>query len=70
MWPITDRELNEFEQALIFDKFYRGRGVRRVHGTGMGLSIVKAIIEAHGVPSGCISQLDHGSVFFFSLPLS
>lgn len=60
--------IDEFEQGLIFDKFYRGRGPRLVHGSGMGLAIVKAIIEAHGGRVGLTSQLGHGSVFYFSLP--
>jgi two-component system sensor histidine kinase KdpD len=61
--------IDEFEQALIFDKFYRGRDQRyRVQGTGMGLAIAKAIIEAHGGTLGVTSQLGHGSVFYFSLP--
>jgi two-component system sensor histidine kinase KdpD len=37
------------EQDLIFEKFYRGREVReRIPGTGMGLTIAREIIEAHG----------------------
>jgi|SRR5579871_187896 two-component system sensor histidine kinase KdpD len=61
--------IDDFEQALIFDKFYRGRNHRvHVQGTGMGLAIAKAIVEAHGGKIGVTSQPGHGSVFFFSLP--
>lgn len=61
--------IDDFEQALIFDKFYRGRNQRtRIQGTGMGLAIAKAIIEAHGGTIGVTSQLGHGSVFYFTLP--
>jgi two-component system sensor histidine kinase KdpD len=61
--------IDDFEQALVFEKFYRGRNQRvQVHGTGMGLAICKAIIEAHGGRIGVTSQLGHGSVFYFSLP--
>lgn len=61
--------IDDFEQGLIFDKFYRGRDQRyKVQGTGMGLSIAKAIIEAHGGSIGVTSQLGHGSVFSFELP--
>ena len=61
--------IDDFEQALIFDKFYRGRNQRlSVQGTGMGLPIAKAIVEAHGGQIGVTSQLGHGSVFYFSLP--
>jgi two-component system sensor histidine kinase KdpD len=63
---IDDMELN-----LIFDKFYRGRDQRyRVQGTGMGLPIAKAIVEAHGGTIGVVSQVGRGSVFTFTLPLA
>ncbi len=63
--------IDDFEQALIFDKFYRGKNERyRVQGTGMGLAIAKAIVEAHGGRIGVTSQLGHGSVFYFSLPVT
>lgn len=63
--------IDSLEQSLIFDKFYRGRDQRyRVQGTGMGLAICKAIIEAHGGKMGLTSQVGSGSVFQFSLPLA
>jgi len=68
---IADRGpgIDDFEQSLVFEKFYRGRNQRvQVHGTGMGLAICKAIVEAHGGQLGVTSQLGHGSVFYFSLP--
>jgi two-component system sensor histidine kinase KdpD len=59
------------EQSLIFDKFYRGKDQRyRVQGTGMGLAICKAIVEAHGGKISVTSQVGSGSVFQFSLPLA
>jgi two-component system sensor histidine kinase KdpD len=61
--------IGDTELALIFDKFYRGSDQRyRVQGTGMGLPIAKAIVEAHGGTISVLSQLDHGSVFSFTLP--
>jgi signal transduction histidine kinase len=38
------------EQAHIFDPFYRGQApiADQIHGTGLGLSLVKRIVEAHG----------------------
>jgi two-component system, OmpR family, sensor histidine kinase KdpD len=61
--------IDDFEQSLIFDKFYRGQNQRlSVQGTGMGLAIVKAIVEAHGGTVGVTSQLGRGSVFYFSVP--
>src|ERR1700681_2158216 len=62
--------IGEAELGLIFDKFYRGTDQRyRVQGTGMGLPIAKAIVEAHGGTIAVISQVGHGSVFSFSLPI-
>ena len=63
--------IDTFEQQMIFDKFYRGQGQRqRISGTGMGLAIAKAIVEAHGGQISVTSQLGHGSVFTFTLPVA
>ena len=63
--------IDPFEQGLIFDKFYRGRDQRYlVRGTGMGLPIAKAIVEAHRGSISVTSQLGHGSVFSFTLPVA
>jgi two-component system sensor histidine kinase KdpD len=53
----------------IFDKFYRVTAADRITGAGLGLSICKGIIEAHG---GHIwaENLNPGFAFNFTLPLS
>jgi two-component system, OmpR family, sensor histidine kinase KdpD len=62
--------IDDLERMMIFDKFYRGQGQRyRVQGTGMGLAIAKAIVEAHGGSIDVTSQPAQGSVFSFRLPL-
>ncbi len=69
---VADRGVgvDDFERMMIFDKFYRGQGQRyRVQGTGMGLAIAKAIVEAHGGTIEVTSQPGQGSVFSFRLPL-
>jgi two-component system sensor histidine kinase KdpD len=58
------------ELGRIFEKFYRGEEHRcRVQGTGMGLAISKAIVEAHAGTIGATSKLGEGSVFWFSMPI-
>lgn len=62
--------IDGFEQTMIFDKFYRGKDQRYlVRGTGMGLPIAKALITAQGGSISVTSQLGHGSVFSFTLPV-
>jgi len=62
--------IDDIEQSMIFEKFYRGRNQRiAVKGTGMGLAIARAIVELHGGTIGATSQLNRGSVFHFSLPV-
>jgi len=61
--------IDDFEQEMIFEKFYRGRNQRTtIQGTGMGLAIARAIVELHGGRIGVTSQVGKGSVFYFSLP--
>jgi two-component system, OmpR family, sensor histidine kinase KdpD len=69
---VSDRGpgIDDFEQTMIFDKFYRGKDQRYlVRGTGMGLPIARAIIAAQQGNMSVTSQLGHGSVFSFTLPV-
>jgi signal transduction histidine kinase len=61
--PIEDRE-------RIFERFYRGRSARpRSEGAGLGLSIVRAIAEAHGGRVELDSQPGRGATFTIIVPL-
>lgn len=61
--------IEDLELGMIFDKFYRGKDQRYVvQGTGMGLPIAKALVEAQGGTISVTSQLGNGSVFAFTLP--
>ena len=58
------------EQSLIFERFYRASvPSQQTWGTGMGLAISRAIIEAHQGALSVTSQLGEGSVFSFTLPV-
>jgi PAS domain S-box-containing protein len=57
----------------IFDKFYRvseNANVRDTAGSGLGLSLVKEIVEVHGGEITVRSEVGVGSTFAFTLPKS
>ncbi len=58
------------EQDRIFERFYRVEsGLHRsTEGTGLGLYLVKAIVEAHGGRVWVESAPERGSIFIFTLP--
>lgn len=57
---------NDLER--VFERFYRAAAVRGRDGSGLGLSIVKAIVEAHGGQVKVISAPGQGSRFVLTLP--
>jgi len=58
------------DQARIFEKFYRVRRKETAHvkGSGLGLALVKSIVEWHGGRVWVESQLGQGSTFYIALP--
>jgi signal transduction histidine kinase len=57
------------ELPRIFDRLFRGDTSRTERGLGLGLSLVKAIVEAHGGDVTVSSELGRGSTFSVSLPV-
>ncbi|BCA56352.1 two-component sensor histidine kinase [Nitrospira sp. KM1] len=57
------------EEARIFDKFYRGTSARE-GGVGLGLTICRGIIDAHGGRISADNRPGGGAVFRFTLPIS
>jgi len=55
----------------LFERFYRVDKARsrEAGGTGLGLAIVKHIVLNHGGQAGVTSELGHGSVFWFRIPM-
>lgn len=62
----------ENARVHLFDRFYQvdGSTTRRFRGTGVGLSMIKQIVRAHGGDVGVRSTEGEGSTFFFTLPLA
>ncbi len=60
------------EQKKIFEPFYRGRRAidDQIHGTGLGLNLVKKIVEAHGGTIRVESEPDHGAAFIVRIPVA
>ncbi len=60
------------DQARLFQEFVRipgqGGGAAKAKGSGLGLSIVRRIILAHGGRTGVESEVGKGSTFFVELP--
>ena len=54
----------------IFDRYFQGPHGPTAHGVGLGLSIVRGIVEAHGGRLWVESEEGRGSRFFFTLPLA
>jgi two-component system sensor histidine kinase KdpD len=58
------------EESRIFDKFYRGSAAEPGKGVGLGLTICRGIITAHGGRIWAESRLGGGTLIHFTLPLS
>lgn len=66
----TGRGMNKEVLKHLFEPFYRGPGQDSASGVGLGLSIVKAIVTAHGGNIKVASEENSGTVFSFTLPLT
>jgi len=65
--------LSESDQAKIFERFYRAdksRARTKGEGSGLGLSIVDAVMKAHGGSVSVASKLGQGCAFTLHFPLS
>lgn len=64
----TGRGMTEEEIKTVFERFRRGKKVEAIEGSGLGLTLTKEIIEAHGGKIEVESRQEMGSRFSFYLP--
>lgn len=67
----TGYGIPEAAQAKMFTEFFRAKTSATAHipGTGLGLSLVKSVIEQHGGTIGFVSEEGVGSTFWIRLPI-
>jgi len=66
----TGQGISEQDVPHIFDRYYQGAQPRekRAGGSGIGLAVVKELVEAHKGKVWLNSAPGEGSTFFFTLP--
>jgi signal transduction histidine kinase len=64
--------ISEQERERLFERFFRSQNAleRQIQGTGLGLYISKAIVEAHGGRIGVDSKAGEGTTFVVELPVA
>lgn len=60
--------ISQEEMPFIFDLFYRGSNSRREEGSGLGLAVVKSILDSLGWKIEVFSQKGEGSCFIVRIP--
>ena len=58
------------DQKQLFEPFYRGKNVRKIPGTGLGLVVVKKCVDLHGGCMAIASEVGKGTTVTIILPLT
>jgi PAS domain S-box-containing protein len=58
------------DQKQLFEPFYRGKNVRHISGTGLGLVVVKKCVDLHGGNIEIASYLGQGTTVTIILPIN
>jgi len=70
---IADQGIGIYREDLryVFDKFYQGKNAlkKSVQGTGLGLTLVKHAVEAHGGKISVESSVEKGTTFIIHIPV-
>jgi signal transduction histidine kinase len=61
--------IEKCDVPYVFEMFYRGSSSRREQGMGLGLAVVKWVIDYHGWAISVESEKEKGSIFTITIPL-
>jgi signal transduction histidine kinase len=64
----TGRGIPQKDIVRIFDRFWRGPGVRQTTGSGVGLAVVRELVHAHHGDVSVESREGRGSRFIVTIP--
>jgi signal transduction histidine kinase len=69
LFKISDQGIGitEMDQKHLFEPFHRAENVGHIHGTGLGLVIVKKYVELHNGEISFVSSPEKGTIFNISL---
>jgi two-component system OmpR family sensor kinase len=65
----TGPGIPEDDVSRVWEELYRGQGARGIPGSGLGLALVRAIVERHGGQVKLRSRLGQGTVVTMRLPV-
>lgn len=71
IFQVTDRGIGiaVADRQQIFEPFYRGKNIKNIPGTGLGLSLVKTLVDLYGGQIAVESEIDIGTTFTVMLPV-
>jgi signal transduction histidine kinase len=64
----SGRGIPKEDLGHVFDRFWRGAGVRRTSGSGVGLAVVRELVHAHNGQVTVASEEGHGTTFVVTIP--
>ncbi|MBW4615524.1 MAG: sensor histidine kinase [Desmonostoc vinosum HA7617-LM4] len=70
IFQVKDRGIGipAIDQKRLFEPFYRGSNINKKPGNGLGLSVIKTLVDLHGGQIAVESKVDAGTTFTIRLP--
>jgi len=57
------------DQDRLFEPFHRGKNIGNISGTGLGMSIIRKLVDIHGGEVYCESKINQGTKFTIKIPI-